>query len=102
MGGSPKPLSGRKAVIVGGATGIGGAITATLARDGASVAALYNRGAAEAGDDVADRLILCHPQLGVAQPLLGIRPKCLAQLFWTKQAADVIGAVREHRRIVLL
>ena len=48
MGGSPKPLSGRKAVIVGGATGIGGAITATLARDGASVAALYNRGAAEA------------------------------------------------------
>jgi len=46
--GNAKPLDGRTAVVVGGATGIGGAITASLARDGARVAALYNRGDVEA------------------------------------------------------
>src|SRR5439155_5922607 len=48
--GPARSLAGRTAVIVGGATGIGGAITATLAREGARVAALYHRsrGAAEA------------------------------------------------------
>jgi len=38
----------RTAIVVGGATGIGGAISTTLVRDGVRVAAIYNRGAAAA------------------------------------------------------
>src|SRR6185369_14948518 len=38
----------RTAIVVGGATGIGGAISAALVRDGVRVAAIYNRGAAAA------------------------------------------------------
>jgi 3-oxoacyl-[acyl-carrier protein] reductase len=38
------PLQGRAALVVGGARGIGGAVSAALARDGACVAALYHGG----------------------------------------------------------
>jgi 3-oxoacyl-[acyl-carrier protein] reductase len=44
-GSATKPLAGRVAVVVGGARGIGGAISATLARDGARVVAIYNQSA---------------------------------------------------------
>ena len=45
---TPTSEESRVAVVIGGARGIGGAISAALARDGAQVAALFHRGADEA------------------------------------------------------
>lgn len=53
--GLARSLEGRTAVVVGGATGIGGAISAALAREGARVAAVYRQGA-EAAAALAARV----------------------------------------------
>ena len=45
-------------------------------------------------DDIADRLVLRGAHLGLAEPLLGMRAKGLAQLLRAQQAADVIGTRR--------
>ena len=58
---SSAPLAGRTAIVTGGSRGIGRAISAALARDGAAVAVNYRRDAAAAEQLAAELTAAAHP-----------------------------------------